>query len=246
MTERENTIIQAALSQVGSPYVYGAWGGECTPALRRKYARCTGHGEAIRKSCPVLRGSRTRCEGCPNKGKLAFDCRGFTHWALEQGGVSIAGQGATSQWNTRANWVKKGTVADGMPEGLCCLFRKKGARMAHTGLYLGGGTVVHCGKGVQKEALKAAAWTHWAVPKGLTLPEYTALPALCRGDSGDAVRRMQQALLAAGIALPKCGADGRFGPETEAAVKQFQTEKGLSPDGVCGQATWAALTEGET
>ena len=246
MTETEKKIADAALRQVGSPYVYGAWGAECTPALRRKYMRCTDQGDRIRKGCPVLSGKQKKCGGCPHQGRLAFDCRGFTHWALAQGGVSITGQGATSQWNTRANWVKKGTVADGVPEGLCCLFRKKGARMAHTGLYLGGGAVVHCGKGVQKEALKASAWTHWAVPKGLTLPEHTALPALCRGDSGDAVRRLQQALLAAGIALPKCGADGRFGPETEAAVKQFQTEKGLSPDGVCGQATWAALTEGET
>ena len=120
MTDREKKIAEAALSQVGSPYVYGAWGGECTPALRRKYARCTGR-EAIRKSCPVLRGSQTHCERCQNKGKLAFDCRGFTHWAMAQGGVSLAGQGATSQWNTRANWVEKGTVAGGVPEGLCCL-----------------------------------------------------------------------------------------------------------------------------
>jgi peptidoglycan hydrolase-like protein with peptidoglycan-binding domain len=36
--------------------------------------------------------------------------------------------------------------------------------------------------------------------------------------------------------------DGSFGPATTAAVKQFQTDKGITPaDGVVNQATWNAL-----
>lgn len=54
-----------------------------------------------------------------------------------------------------------------------------------------------------------------------------------RGDSGDAVKRIQGAL---GIS-----ADGVFGPQTERAVKRFQRRKGLAPDGVVGPQTRAAL-----
>jgi len=35
--------------------------------------------------------------------------------------------------------------------------------------------------------------------------------------------------------------DGIFGPATEAALRQFQTTKGLVPDGIAGPKTWAAL-----
>ena len=68
------------------------------------------------------------------------------------------------------------------------------------------------------------------------------LPLLRRGSRGDAVRAAQYLLLCRGMTLPKYGADGDYGQETEDAVKEFQRLKGLEVDGECGALTWGALT----
>ncbi len=57
---------------------------------------------------------------------------------------------------------------------------------------------------------------------------------LRRGMSGPDVVELQRAL---GLDP----ADGAFGPKTEAAVKAFQSERGLEPDGLVGPNTRAAL-----
>lgn len=68
------------------------------------------------------------------------------------------------------------------------------------------------------------------------------LPLLRSGSRGDAVRAAQYLLLCRGMTLPKYGADGDYGQETEDAVKEFQRLKGLEADGECGALTWDALT----
>ena len=68
------------------------------------------------------------------------------------------------------------------------------------------------------------------------------LPLLRRGSRGDAVMAAQYLLLCRGMTLPKYGADGDYGQETEDAVKEFQRLKGLEADGECGALTWSALT----
>lgn len=66
--------------------------------------------------------------------------------------------------------------------------------------------------------------------------------SLRRGDSGKAVREMQEQLLKWDPdCLPECGADGDFGGETEKAVKKFQKEKGLPVTGVYDETTEKAL-----
>lgn len=56
------------------------------------------------------------------------------------------------------------------------------------------------------------------------------------GDHGEAVRAVQT-LLPGGLTV-----DGDFGPQTDAAVRQFQTMFEPPSDGVVGPATWHALT----
>ena len=63
------------------------------------------------------------------------------------------------------------------------------------------------------------------------------------GDSGPGVRQIQTALVALGY---KLSIDGKFGPQTAQAVKDFQMKHGLTQDGVVGPATWSKLQAART
>ena len=69
-------------------------------------------------------------------------------------------------------------------------------------------------------------------------PVATPHPMLREGSSGPSVIELQQKLDAAGSTLVT---DGAFGPLTRTEVVRFQTGHQLSPDGIVGPLTWAAL-----
>lgn len=262
MNEKALKVIEAAKSQLGNPYVFGMWGRECTPSVRRQYAGYNpSHKRAIFKACPVLSGKQPSCDGCKWQGKLAFDCRGFIYWCLLQAGIKIKGSGATAQYNTAANWLQRGEIGD-MPDVVCCVFQRRNGRMQHTGLHIGGGKVIHCSAGVQWGDTSDKAWTHYAIPVGLYTAEEIAAAGkpepekpdtskptesvvfnLRRGSKGADVTKLQTALNAQGY---DCGAaDGIFGAKTEAAVRNFQRDHSLTVDGIAGKATQAALYAAE-
>lgn len=58
------------------------------------------------------------------------------------------------------------------------------------------------------------------------------------GSTGSAVEAVQSALASRGYSV---SVDGQFGPNTEAAVRTFQTALGLTVDGVVGPQTWIGL-----
>ena len=66
-------------------------------------------------------------------------------------------------------------------------------------------------------------------------------PTCRRGAKGNITKWIQTKLMSLGYSLPKYGADGSFGAETENAVKAFQRDKGLSDDGIVGKNTWTKL-----
>lgn len=59
------------------------------------------------------------------------------------------------------------------------------------------------------------------------------------GDHGEAVKLAQQLLTEFGYDPGPIDSD--FGPRTEKALKQFQTDFGLTVDGIVGPKTWAML-----
>ena len=80
----------------------------------------------------------------------------------------------------------------------------------------------------------APATTGTATPKAQA-PSQPLSP----GATGSQVKTLQRALAALGFSPGT--PDGDYGPSTQAAVEQFQTSKGLTPDGVVGAVTLAAL-----
>jgi N-acetyl-anhydromuramyl-L-alanine amidase AmpD len=60
-----------------------------------------------------------------------------------------------------------------------------------------------------------------------------------RGDRGSSVKELQRKMGFIGDAV-----DAHFGPLTETAVRNFQRDHGLVPDGIVGPKTWAALDSG--
>jgi hypothetical protein len=65
------------------------------------------------------------------------------------------------------------------------------------------------------------------------------MKTLRKGDQGTEVQTLQQKLTSAGYPLNPI--DGKFGPDTDSAVRSFQGAKKLKVDGVVGPATWKAL-----
>jgi lysozyme family protein len=63
-------------------------------------------------------------------------------------------------------------------------------------------------------------------------------PVVKSGSTEHPVKTLQYLLRARGHSV---AVDGVFGPNTEAAVKAFQTSRGLVADGIVGPLTWAAL-----
>ena len=253
MNERALKVIESAKSQLGNPYVFGTWGRECTPSLRRQYAGYNpGHKRSIFKACPVLSGKQPSCKGCKWEGKLAFDCRGFTYWCLLNAyGMKLKGGGCTSQWGYNVNWLKKGDIKD-MPNVVCCVFQYYKGKYQHTGLHIGDGKIIHCSNGVQWGDISEKGWTHYAIPVGLYTAEEikmagkpetdkaeNAPQTLRRGSRGDDVKKLQEMLNALGY---DCGtADGIFGAKTEIAVRSFQQENGLAADGIAGKNTLSLI-----
>ncbi|OKH40545.1 hypothetical protein NIES2119_02735 [[Phormidium ambiguum] IAM M-71] len=67
-----------------------------------------------------------------------------------------------------------------------------------------------------------------------------SMPILKVGNSGEAVRFLQQVLIALGYSIPF---DAVFGNKTKKAVEKFQQASGLGVDGIVGPKTWRALGE---
>lgn len=179
-------------------------------------------------------------------GRKVADCSGLFVWAFRALGGDIY-HGSDTIF--RKYTVQTGKVAEvsALSPG-AAVFQLRDGRRTHIGLYVGDGRVIEA-QGTRTGVVESdiRRWDEWGLLSGV---DYAASPAepfpavpltLRKGDSGEAVQALQEALLAAGYDLGSQGADGIFGSKTRQAVRAFQQDHGLTPDGLAGPMTRAAL-----
>lgn len=180
-------------------------------------------------------------------GRRVADCSGLFAWAFRELGGSIY-HGSNTIWNKYCSAQGRLTADTLLRPGTAVFLVKNGNRH-HIGLFVGNDTVIEA-KGTQAGVVtsRLSHWDEWGELKDVQYDGQAAesfAPVLRKGSQGEEVRALQERLLKLGYNLPRFGADGKFGSETEQAVKAFQARTGLSADGICGEQTNAAMTAAE-
>ncbi len=233
-------------AQLGRPYWWGTFGNTATAQLYyEKKAQYPGY--------------YTAGDFMGQIGQRVHDCVGLVKGYLWSAGPDSVPVYTPSQDvnvpGLYARCARRGPIG-AMPEqpGVCVFM----GDMSHVGVYAGGGEVIEArghAWGVVKTKLRERGWRYWGMPDwidyGDTAETGAAAPAgkeetvmaeaklLARGAGGSPVRKLQILLNGLGF---DCGeADGVFGARTDAALRAFQKDAGLSPDGVAGARTWTAL-----
>ena len=221
-------------------YIYGAYGQIWTQAAQNKATD-----------------EQTKKWGQQWVGKHVIDCSGVWWLAMKELG-SYMYHGSNTMWNkytVSRGALKGGKRTDGqeLRIGTAIYTGNDADGRNHVGIYIGGDKVLEAGgtqKGVILTAITASKWTWWAEMKYVNYgeapgPEPTPTrPTLRRGSKGEYVTLLQTKLIQLGYDLAPYGADGKFGAKTENAVRTFQTNAGLSVDGIVGPGTWEALDSG--
>ncbi len=182
-------------------------------------------------------------------GRRVADCSGMFAWAFRQLGGYMY-HGSNTMWLkycTAQGKLSKGARDDGnrMCPGTAVFMYNNGKR-GHVGLYVGNGKVIEA-KGTRYGVVMSDVfkWHEWGELKGVAydkeLIDKGVMPMVTVkfGDRGAAVVKLQDYLKILGYDVGK--ADGIFGGQTSAALRTFQSDKGLKVDGVAGVKTWAAI-----
>ena len=234
-------LVEYALAQVGKPYWYGTYG---SGASKKYY-------EAKKKQYPDY---YKWSYDAALEGVKVHDCIGLIKGYLwcdspDDNTPTYKKDQDMSASGMRRRCKVKGDIKT-IPDVPGLLVFSEG----HIGVYIGGGMVVDArghSKGVVKKPLSNHKWAEWGV---CPLLEYDrevstqqpqkegqtvniSFKVLTKGSKGKQVKALQYLLLANGCKLPKYGADGSYGNETVAAVKEYQKKYGLTIDGHAGQQT---------
>lgn len=244
-------------------YVWGTSGTMWTDALQQQKVRymVTKYGSNWKNSESAKKDNHYGTAMYAQKwvGRMVTDCSGLFVYAFRQNGGSIY-HGSNSIWDrycTNQGKLTKGKRADGkplLPGTAVFVYHADVDKRTHIGLYVGGGKVIEASgttAGVITSDITHRKWAEWGELKGVSYeggtdtpdvePVTDGKPTLRRGSKGAWVTTLQTALKNRGYDLGSCGVDGDYGRATEAAVKAFQRDNGLTQDGVCGPKTWAAL-----
>jgi hypothetical protein len=173
-------------------------------------------------------------------GARAYDCSGLVCWCLTECKAKEQGFDKTAEGLRQLCSKLSKPTEDG---DLC--FKISDGKAHHVGMYVGGKIVEAKGRayGVVSSSV-SSSWNAFGrlpikwddEPKG-----YVLTRILKKGCKGDDVKELQKKLMSLGYKLPKYGADGDFGKETDKYVRQFQVDKKLKADGIVGKNTCEKL-----
>lgn len=255
------------LSMVGQPYWYGTCLYKCTESLRSRkadqYPSHYGSSRTARYRQDIS--GKKICADCigaakgyawTGGGQGVLEAIGTDRtYASSYGSHGCPDKGANAMFTyAKSKGMDWGGI-DTLPEVVGLALHKDG----HVGYYVGNGEAVEWkgfADGCVRTKVAGRGWTNWyRLPfidygdavlvgnSGNETPVETALGSrlLSKGTEGADVKRLQEYLLGLGYNLPKYGADGDFGLETEAALRAFQADAGLVVDGKYGEKSHAAL-----
>ena len=193
-----------------------------------------------------------------------YDCSSAVITAWEQAGVPVKTKGATYTGNMRAVFLANGftditskvniVTGTGLERGDVLL-----NEVHHTAMYCGNGKEVEAsinekgtatggkpgdqtGKEFLIRSYRNYPWTHvLRYTGGGSVSTSGIRNCLTKGDTGAAVKTMQNMLIAVGYPCGSSGADGNFGTNTEKALKNYQKDHKLESDGCYGAKSKASL-----
>ncbi len=265
-------FVAFCLAMLGQPYWYGSCVNKCTESLRsRKAKQYPSHYKdsrtsqykddiAKKKVCAdcvgLIKGYNWTSGGAGVIESIGTDNK----FSSKYGGNGCPDKSANGMFTyAKSKGCAWGTI-DTLPEIPGVALRSDG----HVGIYVGDGYAVEergFSYGCVKTKVASRKWTHWFqlpfvdygdatftggsyVKPDTATTEYTlGTRTLKNGSKGSDVKAMQEFLLQLEYSLPRYGADGKFGTETEAALKVFQKKASIKQDGIYGSETHQALMD---
>ena len=179
-------------------------------------------------------------------GARAFDCSGLVCWALRECGAKEKGFDKTAEGLRQM--CSKLTRSQLQSGDLC--FKVSDGKAHHVGIFINGQIVE--AKGRAYGVVSSALTSSWGAFGRLNIKwdeeptKFVFTRNLKKGMKGDDVKELQKLLIAKKYDLPKYGADGDFGSETDKTLRRFQVDNSGKPyylkvDGIAGKNTITAL-----
>lgn len=252
--KKASDFILYVQKQIGKPYWYGTYGQVATESLLK----------SKRNQYPYF---YTADDFESQLGLEVHDCCGLVKaFMMKESADTPPVYSSELDKNVRGLWEMRSRVDSGYMDSFSY---KPGALVFmagndHVGVYIGHGEVVEAHshkKGVIKTNLFERNWERWAIlpdwfeydlpsPVFYEASDFSAddFPFNVHGIVGDVsnskagwkVQFLQTLLSAAGY---KCDVDGEFGNQTMSALKSYQVDHNLEPDGVAGINTFCSILE---
>ena len=253
MTNKTSTYaVQFAKSKVGQAYWMGTFGQKCSYNLlaekKRAYPQYYDQSKYSVKFTDQIQAGLKCC-----------DCSGLFKWIIWSNSIEddtptynkIPGTDLSANGMIEQGCTKVGDIKD-LPEVPGLLLWKN----SHVAMYIGNGLCVeargHDWGIVISEISRRNfqkfgyfKWFDYSEPAPTPTSTCTVeLPVLRKGDKNTTVKTLQTMLNYLGYKDQNnktLEVDGSFGSKTDYAVRNFQTKKGLTSDGIVGAKTWRLL-----